>query len=101
MTHWEVFLSHAYQAHCLLDMGQKNMFTRGEGSVLDRLSLLYGRAKHVEKAVTIAGQFPKTELSRSGSPTTACAAPTATSSSARSWMSCASLPTAREPWRTR
>lgn len=57
MTHWEVFLSQAYQAHCLLDMGQKNMFTRGDGSVLERLSLLYGRAKHVEKAVTTAGQL--------------------------------------------
>lgn len=59
MTHWEIFLSQAYQAHCLLDMGQKNMFTQGDGSVLERLSLLYGRAKHVEKAITTVGQLPE------------------------------------------
>jgi len=59
MTHWEVFLSQAYQACCLLDMGKKNMFTQGDGSVLERLSLLYGRAKHVEKAITTAGQIPE------------------------------------------
>jgi hypothetical protein len=58
ITHWEVYLSQAYQARCLLDMGEREMFARGDGSVIERLSLLYGRAKHVEKAITTAGQLP-------------------------------------------
>jgi hypothetical protein len=50
--HWEVFLSHAYQAWCLLARGQKVLFEPGDGSVTQRLNLLYNRAKHAEKAIT-------------------------------------------------
>jgi hypothetical protein len=50
--HWEAFLSHAYQACCLLYRGQKSFFERGDGSVLQRLNLLYNRAKHAETAIT-------------------------------------------------
>ena len=55
--HWEVFLSQAYQACCLLYGGQKTLFKKGDGSVLQRLNLLYNRAKHAEKAIT-SQQFP-------------------------------------------
>ena len=66
ITHWEVYLSQAYQALCRLDMGKKEMFERGDGSMVERLSLLYGRAKHVEKAITPPGSCPITEPSRYG-----------------------------------
>jgi hypothetical protein len=59
IAHWEVFLSQAYQAYCLLNMGERSLFTRQDGSLLQRLSLLYGRAKHAEKAITTAGQLPE------------------------------------------
>jgi len=50
--HWEVFLSQAYQAECLLVRGEKVLFDPGDGSVAQRLNLLYNRAKHAEKAIT-------------------------------------------------
>jgi hypothetical protein len=50
--HWEVFLSQAYQAWCLLARGQPILFKRGDGSITQRLNLLYNRAKHAEKAIT-------------------------------------------------
>jgi len=55
--HWEVFLSHVYQAWCLLARGQKILFTPGDGSIMQRLNLLYNRTKHAEKAIT-AEQLP-------------------------------------------
>jgi hypothetical protein len=55
--HWEVFLSHAYQAWCLLARGQKILFTPGDGSTMQRLNLLYNRTKHAESAIT-AEQLP-------------------------------------------
>ena len=55
--HWEVFLSHAYQAWCLLARGQKILFAPGDGSTMQRLSLLYNRTKHAESAIT-AEQLP-------------------------------------------
>jgi hypothetical protein len=57
ISHWEVFLSHAYQAYWLLVRGQKILFTKGDGSALERLNLLYNRSKHMEKAIE-AGQVP-------------------------------------------
>jgi hypothetical protein len=45
--HWEGFLSHAYQAWCLLARGQKILFTPGDGSTMQRLNLLYNRTKRV------------------------------------------------------
>ena len=55
--HWEVFLSHEYQAWCLLARGQKILFTPGDGSTMQRLNLLYNRTKHAESAIT-AKQLP-------------------------------------------
>jgi hypothetical protein len=55
--HWEVFLSDAYQAWCLLARGQKILFTPGDGSTMQRLNLLYNRTKHAESAI-IAEQLP-------------------------------------------
>jgi hypothetical protein len=52
IEHWEVFLSQAYQALCLLARGQKVLFEPGDGSVAQRLNLLYNRAKHAKKAIT-------------------------------------------------
>jgi hypothetical protein len=56
--HWEVFLSYAYQAYCLLAQNQKILFTPGDGSGLQRLNLLYNRSKHADKAIE-AGQLPE------------------------------------------
>jgi hypothetical protein len=55
--HWEVLLSQAYQAWCLLARGQRILFQPGDGSPMQRLNLLYNRAKHAEKAIT-AQQLP-------------------------------------------
>jgi hypothetical protein len=55
--HWEVYLSHAYQAYCLLARGQKILFVQGDGSVLERLNLLYNRSKHMDSAIE-NGQLP-------------------------------------------
>lgn len=55
--HWEVFLSQAYQAWCLLARGQKILFAPGDGSTMQRLNLLYNRTKHAESAIT-AEQLP-------------------------------------------
>jgi len=55
--HWEVFLSHAYQAYRLLARNQKILFKQGDGSILERLNLLYNWSKHAEKAIE-AGQLP-------------------------------------------
>lgn len=52
IEHWEVFLSQAYQAWCLLARGQRVLFEPGDGSIAQRLNLLYNRAKHAEKAIT-------------------------------------------------
>jgi hypothetical protein len=58
IAHWEVFLSQAYQAYCLFTMGQPTLFKRGDGSVFQRLNLLYNRAKHVESAIA-SHQLPE------------------------------------------
>lgn len=55
--HWEVFLAYAYQAFELLARTEKRaLFEPGDGSVLQRLWLLYNRSKHVNKAIN-AGQL--------------------------------------------
>jgi hypothetical protein len=56
--HWEAFLSQAYQAWCLLDGTQRKLFTKNDGSPMQRLNLLYNRTKHAEKAIA-AGQLPQ------------------------------------------
>jgi hypothetical protein len=55
--HWEQFLSQTYQAWTVLVRGQKILFVNGDGSVFERLNLLYGRTKHLEKAIN-SGQLP-------------------------------------------
>ena len=55
--HWEAFLSQTYQAWCLLARGQPILFTPRDGSAMQRLNLLYNRAKHAESAIT-AEQLP-------------------------------------------
>ena len=60
ISHWENLLSQTYQAYCLLDMGQRKLFRGKDGSPLARLNLLYGRTKHVEKAI-ISGQLSDSE----------------------------------------
>lgn len=55
--HWEVFLSYAYQAYELLVGTEKRaLFEQNDGSVLQRLCLLYNRSKHVKTAIN-AGQL--------------------------------------------
>jgi hypothetical protein len=50
--HWEVFLSQAYQACCLLDVRRNTLFEPGDGSIIQRFNLLYNRSKHAESAIT-------------------------------------------------
>jgi hypothetical protein len=50
--HWEVFLSYAYQAFELLAPTEKRaLFEPNDGSILQRLNLLYNRSKHLSKAI--------------------------------------------------
>jgi hypothetical protein len=67
--HLESFLSRAYQTWCLLARGQKILFAPGDGPVMQRLNLLYNRAKHAESAIT-AQQLPPAGRCRYGSRTT-------------------------------
>jgi len=60
ISHWEGYLSQAYQAYCLLDMGKRQMFSPGDGTGIQRLCHLYNRSKHVEKAIT-SGQLTRNE----------------------------------------
>ncbi len=57
IDYWDGFLSHSYQAYCLLTRGQRVLFQPNDGSTLQRLNLLYNRSKHTDKAIT-AGQLP-------------------------------------------
>jgi hypothetical protein len=45
--HWEVVLASAYQAWRLITLGQRT-FEPDDGSIYQRLNLLYNRSKHVE-----------------------------------------------------
>jgi hypothetical protein len=56
--HWEVFLSHTYQAYCLLVMGRPVLFDKSDGTALQRLNLLYNRSKHAESAIA-SRQLPE------------------------------------------
>jgi hypothetical protein len=56
MTHWETFMAHAWQAFTVL--ASNVWFKPGDGSEFERLNLLYGRAKHTEKAIATPGQMP-------------------------------------------
>jgi hypothetical protein len=50
--HWEVFLAHAYQAFELLARTEKKaLFEPNDGSILQRLCLLYNRSKHLPTAI--------------------------------------------------
>jgi hypothetical protein len=55
--HWEQFLSESYRAWAVLVRGKKALFDEGDGSILQRLNLLYNRTKHVESAIK-SGQLP-------------------------------------------
>lgn len=56
--HFESFVAQSYQAFEVVRkwIGQ-NLFQTGDGSILDRLNLIYGRSKHADKAID-AGQLP-------------------------------------------
>jgi len=56
--HFESFVAQSYQAFEIVRkwIGQ-NLFQSGDGSILDRLNLIYGRSKHADKAI-FAGQLP-------------------------------------------
>lgn len=55
--HWEQFLSQADRAWFVLVRGEQVLFGRNDGSVLERLHLLYNRTKHLETAIN-SGQLP-------------------------------------------
>ena len=49
--HWEQFLSQADRAWAVLVKGEKTLFAKDDGSVVQRLNLLYNRTKHIESAI--------------------------------------------------
>jgi hypothetical protein len=56
--HWEQFLYQADRAVAVLTRQQpKGLFQKNDGSVNQRLNLLYNRSKHLEKAIN-SGQLP-------------------------------------------
>jgi hypothetical protein len=55
--HWERFLSDADRAWTFLVRGEKILFVKGDGSILQRLNLLYNRTKHIESDIK-SGQGP-------------------------------------------
>lgn len=55
IDHWESFLAYSWQALACLAYGQK-LYEPGDGSVPQRLNLLYNRSKHADKAIA-AGQL--------------------------------------------
>ncbi len=57
IDHWEQFLSHADRAWAVLVKGKPILFDKGDGSIVQRLNLLYNRTKHVETAIN-SGQLP-------------------------------------------
>lgn len=55
VSHWESFFSHAYIAfEQLRHMSKSPLFERGDGSVLQRLNMLYNISKHANET-----QFPQ------------------------------------------
>jgi hypothetical protein len=57
IEHWEQFLSQADRAWAVLVRGAKIVFVKDDGSVFQRLNLLYNITKHLESAIK-ADQFP-------------------------------------------
>jgi hypothetical protein len=55
--HWEQFIPRADRAWAVLVKGEKILFVKGDGSVVQRLNLLYNRTKHIESAIK-SGQLP-------------------------------------------
>ena len=48
---WEQFLSQADRAWFVLVRGEKILFVKDDGSIFQRLNLLYNRTKHLETAI--------------------------------------------------
>ncbi len=56
--HFESFVAQSYQAlEVIRKWTGEDLFENRDGSVLDRLNLIYGRSKHADKAIA-AGQLP-------------------------------------------
>ncbi len=55
--HWEQFLSQADRAWAVLVKGERILFVKDDGSVVQRLNLLCNRTKHIESAIK-SGQLP-------------------------------------------
>jgi len=50
--HFENFMAQSYQAFQIMrKMTRKDFFAKGDGSELERLSLLHGRSKHADSAI--------------------------------------------------
>jgi hypothetical protein len=68
VRHWDYFLSEAWQAHALLikliqvvtDAPDFKAFQRDDGSVEQRLNLLYNASKHLEKRIAAGQILPDT-----------------------------------------
>lgn len=58
LHHWEIFLSQCWHAYAqLLKAWDGKAFTRGDGSVEERLNAIYNQMKHVESRIE-NGQLP-------------------------------------------
>jgi hypothetical protein len=55
LFHWEIFLGQSWHAFALLmkPLQRKQIFTKGDGSLEERLNALYNRMKHVEDSITL------------------------------------------------
>lgn len=53
VSHWEVFLSRAWRGYCLLKClcDLPRIFEQGQGSVEERLNLLYNQSKHAGSVI--------------------------------------------------
>lgn len=61
--HWEDFLAHAWLAYNFINRGQRDLFKKRDGSVLQRLYDLNARARHAAEAIErgdIADEAPVT-----------------------------------------
>jgi hypothetical protein len=68
LSQWEIFLTHSWQAEALLaklieatSQEPYRPYTRGEGSVEERLNNLYNSMKHAESRIS-SGQIPEGAL---------------------------------------
>jgi hypothetical protein len=51
INHWEAFMAYSWQAYRFLGRGRAQWFEKNDGSVLQRLNVLYNRSKYADEAI--------------------------------------------------